>query len=279
MIQQEQRERHVASHGRDEQRRAAGKVRVSARADSSTRSPGGAGAPRCGTRPCSGAPRALSPAAFRIGLRSDVHVDAGAQQRPSRLHVSHPRGKVQRGKSRFGVRLKIRIRLDQRLQHLRMLFARRPTSTRFDSAFGSLAFTSAPRTSSMRTASALPAPRARHQRRLARSDRRVGVCAGFQKQINERGASVRARLRERRHPKIVRRVGIGAGADQQLRRLEIVPMRGPQERRRAVLGSNIHVRTPAQQRTHLLQVLIFRGVDEPEILVCGGCADNHEQRH
>ena len=59
VIEQKQRERHVASHGRHEQRRAAAKIRVSARAESSTRSPGGAGARRCGTRPCSGAPRAL----------------------------------------------------------------------------------------------------------------------------------------------------------------------------------------------------------------------------
>jgi hypothetical protein len=34
----------------------------------------------------------------------------------------------------------------------------------------------------------------------------------------------------------------------------------------------------AQQSTHLLQVLISRTVDQPEILVCGGCPDNHEQR-
>ena len=65
VIQQEQRERHVASHGGDEQRRAAAKVCASARAESSTRTSGGASAPRCGTSPCSGAARALLPDRFQ----------------------------------------------------------------------------------------------------------------------------------------------------------------------------------------------------------------------
>jgi hypothetical protein len=55
-------------------------------------------------------------------------------------------------------------------------------------------------------------------------------------------------------------------------------MRSPQERRRAVFGANIHVRMRVQQSPHLLPILIFRRVDEPEILICRGSADNHEQR-
>ena len=184
---------------------------------------------------------------------------------------------MQRGKSRFAVRLEVRIHLDQYLHDLRVLLRSGPhqrgliLSWLFGVHIGAMNEQHANRVGAA-------GPGARHQWRLARSDRRVWAGTRFQKQINELSASVRARLRERRHPKIVRRIGIGAGPDQQLRRSEIIPMRDPQERRRAVFGSNIHVWMPVQQSTHLLQVLIFRRVDEPEILVCGGSADNHEQR-
>ena len=231
---------------------------------------------RCGASPRPGAARPFSSTGFRIGLRSDVHVDAGAQERSNRFQVAGARGKVQRGKSQFRMRLEIRPRLDERLKHLRMLFRGGPHQRRLmlRRLFGvHVGATNEQRANGVGgTGSG-----ARHQRCFARRDRRVRICPRFQEQIHEPGASVGARLRERRHAKVVGRVRIGTGTDEQLRRLEIVPMRGPQERRRPVLGSNIHIGMLVEKRTHPLQVLIFHGVDEPQILVGGRCADNHEQ--
>ncbi len=106
VIQQEQRERHLASHRRDEQRRAAGEVCACARAGPATdncAAAARAGPPwrgsTCFLLPAAALRGPLSSAIFPVGLRFDVHVDAGIQERARRLHVTDARGKVQRGKS------------------------------------------------------------------------------------------------------------------------------------------------------------------------------------
>ena len=70
VVQEEQRERHLASHGGDEQRRAAAEVRVSTRTESTGAGASGrAGASgSSGASPRAGSPRSLSSTVFRIGL-------------------------------------------------------------------------------------------------------------------------------------------------------------------------------------------------------------------
>src|SRR3989442_9020216 len=70
VVQEEQRERHLASHGGDEQRRAAAEVRVSARAESTCACASGCAAASgsSGTSRRAGSPRSLSSTDFRIGL-------------------------------------------------------------------------------------------------------------------------------------------------------------------------------------------------------------------
>ena len=77
VIEQEQRERNVAPDDRDEQGRAAGEARAS----------GGAECTGHGTSARDAASGAL--VGFRVGLRSDVHVDAGVQQQLRRT-ACHP---------------------------------------------------------------------------------------------------------------------------------------------------------------------------------------------
>src|SRR5712691_1026767 len=69
VVQEEQRERHLASHGGDEQRRAAAEVRGSARAESTCACASGrTAASSSGASPRAGPPRSLPSTVSRIGL-------------------------------------------------------------------------------------------------------------------------------------------------------------------------------------------------------------------
>src|SRR5262245_48542146 len=103
-IQEGQREPYVAADGGDAQRRAAGNARTSALAESSW--------------PCAlgrAAARLRSSIGFGIRSPSDVDVDAAVQEDSNRFQVAGAGGKVQCGKSRFRMRLEIRLRLDEDL--------------------------------------------------------------------------------------------------------------------------------------------------------------------
>jgi hypothetical protein len=184
---------------------------------------------------------------------------------------------VQRSEPGLGVGFQIRVRLNQRLHNTRVLFRRGPhqcgliLSRLFGIHVGAMNQQHPNRFDTAGVG-------ARHQRRLTGPDWGVGFCAGFQQQVDQCRASVRAGSRKRGHPQIVRRVGIGAGPEQQLRSADIVPMRRPQECRRAVCGSDVYVRIPLEQRSRLLRVLAFCSFDQPEVVASGGRADNHEQR-
>src|SRR2546426_8767499 len=102
---------------------------------------------------------------------------------------------------------------------------------------GWFAFTSAPRATSIRTASTLPL--------LAHvmsgvSPVAIGVFgfgAGLQEELDERGACVGACQGQRSDAIVVCRVDVCASADQEARCPEIIPVGGPEERRRATIRS------------------------------------------
>ena len=123
------------------------------------------------------------------------------------------------------------------------------------------------------------AARARHERCLAGRDRRVWIGAGVQEELDERGARVGARQRQRCDAKVVGRVGVCASAYQQARRLEIIPVRGPEERRRAVIRSDVDAGVLIQQTTNLLHVPVPGRFDQADIAACGCGRRHHQQRY
>ena len=126
----------------------------------------------------------------------------------------------------------IRPGADQRLHDRRMPFGGGPHQ-RGLSARSSLASTLAPAASSAFTAASAGA-RGRHQRCLAAGQRRVGIGAGLQQQIDHRGIAVGARQRQRRDAVAIGRADLGAGLHQQLGHLAIVVIRRPVQRGHAI---------------------------------------------
>ena len=98
-LQQKQRERHLRSHRRDEQRRAA-------RRNASPRS--------SGLLPLDRRPP-LCRQSRAIGPRPDVHVDARGQQQPRAFQIAFTRGEMQRGKSFFRARRERRAPCSMRI--------------------------------------------------------------------------------------------------------------------------------------------------------------------
>ena len=106
---------------------------------------------------------------------------------------------------------------------------------------------------------------ARHDRRLAGTNRRIWIGPGFEQPLYQRRVSVGARQRQRSDAKIVRDVCIRAGANQQVSGFDIIPMCSPEQRRGAIMRSHIHVHALTEQRTNLLHVPVPGGLYQPEI--------------
>lgn len=105
-----------------------------------------------------------------------------------------------------------------------------------------------------------------HDRRLAGGDGCVRVRAGAEQELHERGASVGAGARQRRHTEVVRDVGVGVPADQQISGDRVVPVCGPQKRGGAIVRADVDVGLASEQGANPRRVLIPGRVDEAEII-------------
>ena len=139
-----------------------------------------------------------------------------------------------------------------------------------DSPFGSFAFTAAPYSTSIRTASALPvfaqvisgvSPVAMGVFGLAPDFSSDRTSAEFPLvQASDSGVIA----------KFVGGVCVGTGAEQQIRRFHVIPMRQPKQRRRAVAGPGIDVNLLGEERANGLLVLVSGSLDQPRIARLGG---------
>ena len=128
-----------------------------------------------------------------------------------------------------------------------------------------LAFTSAPRSSSIFTSSTLPDARRDHQRGLAVPARDLRIGAGFEQLFRERSIAVGQRQSQRRLPVVARGVDFRACGDQLFGHVLQIEKDGPGQRGRAVGSGGVDVRVPAaRSASNGLGVATLDRVDEAQ---------------
>ena len=129
----------------------------------------------------------------------------------------------------------------------------------------------------------VPGAGAGHEDGLAGLDRRVGVGAGREQQLDQAGAAVAAGEGQRGDPQVVGGRGVSTGVRQPARRLQIVVIGGPVQRGRAIGLGRVHVDAVLRPARRVQEggdrggLLMLDGVDQPQVGTLGGDTGDRER--
>ena len=189
---------------------------------------------------------------------------AGLDEQARHGEMAGPHRERQRAEAARGPRVDVRPAGEQRLRRGQVVLCRRPHQRRLP----------APPFRAVRVRAAVEqqphgvraaGPGHGQQGGLALRGRRVGVGAGVQQQLDERGAAVLGGQGQRRRVEAVGRLGAGAGRDQRPARFDVVAERGPVQRRRAVAVGRVDVDAVRDQRAGAPGVAGPQRVDEGQV--------------